>query len=115
MRHRMWLAAALLAVTPVAADQPLTLRLSQPATTAPANLIVQISVATAADNRSLTVSIDSDQYYRSSEVALDGDEARRTHTFEFRNLPSGSYEIRAMLRGSGKKPKAFADGRTVVY
>ena len=48
-------------------------------------------------------------------MSLDGDEARRTHTFEFRNLPSGSYGIRAVLMGRNSKVKALAENRMVVY
>ena len=116
MRGRIWFAALLIAsATPLGADEPLKLRLSQPAAAAPATVIVQVSVVPDADNRALEVLADSDQYYRSSKVSLDGDEARQTHTFEFRNLPSGNYEIRAVLLGSNGKAKAFADSRIVVY
>lgn len=116
MRRRIWLAALLIAsATPLAASEPLTLRLSQPAATAPATVFVQVSVEPHADNRALEVVVDSDQYYRGSKVSLDGDEERRTHTFEFRNLPGGSYGIRAVLMGSTGKAKAFAESRIVVY
>lgn len=116
MRRRIWLAALLIAgATPLAASEPLTLRLSQPAAAAPATVTVQVSVEPHADNRALEVVVDSDQYYRGSKVSLDGDEARRTHTFEFRNLPGGSYGIRAVLMGSTGKAKAFAESRIVMY
>jgi hypothetical protein len=116
MTTRQWLAVALMAtVTPLAAGQPLKLRLSQPASMGPTTLIVQVSVEPDADNRLLAVVVDSGEYYRGSEVALGGNQARRSHTFEFRNLPSGSYNIRVVLFGRGAKPKAVADGRTIVY
>ena len=115
MRTRHWLIAVLISsVTPLAAGEPLKLRLPQPAA-APANVLIQVSVEPNADNRSLQLVIESDRYYRSSDVPIDGDKERRTHAFEFRNLPSGSYEIRAVLIASGGKPRAFADGRTIVY
>ena len=116
MRTRIWLAAVLMsAVTPLAGAEILKLRLSQPVAVAPATVLVQISVEPHADNRSLAVVVDSDQYYRSSEVSLDGDDARRPHVFEFRNLPSGSYEVSAVLLASGGKPRASADARIVVF
>ncbi len=115
MRTHRWLIALVIStVTPLAAGEPLKLRLPQPAA-APANMLIQVSVEPNADNRSLQLVIDSEGYYRSSEVPIEGDKAGRTHTFEFRNLPTGSYEIRAVLVASGGKPRAFADGRTIVY
>jgi hypothetical protein len=33
--------------------------------------------------------------YRSTEVALDGQAEKRLHTVEFKNLPAGTYEVRA--------------------
>ena len=115
MSTRQWCVAVLMFVTPLTASEPLKLRLSQAAAAAPATVLVQVSVEPNADNRTLRVVVDSERYYRSSEVSLDGDAARRTHPFEFRNLPSGSYEVRAVLLASGGKPRAVAEGRVVVY
>lgn len=116
MRTRIWLAAVLMsAVTPLAGGEVLKVRLSPAAAAAPATVLVQISVEPHADNRSLEVVVDSDHYYRSSQVSLDGDDARRTHAFEFRNLPSGSYEVSAVLLTLGGKPRASADARIVVF
>ena len=116
MRTRLWLAALLMSsLTPLVASEPIKLRVSQPATAAPVNVLVQVSVEPNADNRVLRVVIDSDRYYRSSEVGLDGIQSPRTHTFDFRRMPSGSYQIRAVLVGASGKPRAFADGRIDVY
>ena len=41
----------------------------------------------------------SKDFYRSSQIELNGDEAPRTTMFEFRSLPPGTYEVRAVLYG----------------
>jgi hypothetical protein len=35
--------------------------------------------------------------FRSSEVVLNGEDGKRLHTLEFKNLPAGSYTIRAAV------------------
>ena len=37
-----------------------------------------------------------------------GDNAPRTNTFEFRSLPSGTYEVKAILYGADGQPRAQA-------
>ena len=59
-----------------------------------------------ADNRAVAIVAESDDFYRSSEIQLDGDHAPRTSTFEFRSLPSGTYQVKAMLTGAGSEPRA---------
>lgn len=58
---------------------------------------VEITVAVEPDqaNRTLRIEADGDRYFRSSEITLDGSSEKRLHTVEFRNLPAGSYEVRA--------------------
>src|ERR1700674_3591638 len=67
---------------------------------APGHLLVQTAVEPDSANRAIQVIAESPDSYRSSEVQLDGDNAPRPNTFEFKDLPSGSYEIRAMLLAS---------------
>jgi hypothetical protein len=64
---------------------------------APGHLLVQTAVEPDPANRAIQVIAESSDSYRSSEVELDGVAAPRTSTFEFKDLPSGTYEIRAML------------------
>jgi hypothetical protein len=58
---------------------------------------VRITVAVEPDaaNRELRVEADGDQYFRASTMTLAGDGDKRLHTIEFKNLPAGSYMLRA--------------------
>lgn len=78
----------------------LTLRVSPAVSFAPANLVVRATIAADADNRVVEIVAESEDFYRSSEIQLDGDRAPRTSMFEFRSLPPGTYEVKAILRGS---------------
>jgi len=71
----------------------MTVRVTPAVAFAPANLIVRTHIEADADNRAITIVAESNDFYRSSEVQLDGDRAPRTSTFEFRSLPSGTYQI----------------------
>jgi hypothetical protein len=75
---------------------------------APANLIVRAMILQNPDNRAVEVVAESPDFYRSSEVELDGENAPRTNTFEFRSLPSGTYEVKATLIGSDGQARAQA-------
>src|SRR5262245_59280713 len=78
----------------------LTLRVSPAVSFAPANLVVRATIPADADNRAVEIVAESEDFYRSSEIQLDGDRAPRTSLFEFRSLPPGTYEVKAVLRGS---------------
>jgi hypothetical protein len=62
----------------------------------------------------LRVVAESDDFYRASEVELDGDRAARTNVFEFRSLPSGSYEVTAILLGADRRARASVRTRVSV-
>jgi hypothetical protein len=64
---------------------------------APGHLVVETLVEPDPSNKSIQVTAESPDFYRSSEVQLEGGAAPRKNTFEFRNLPIGTYEIRALL------------------
>ena len=40
-------------------------------------------------------------YHRSSEIPLDGKNAQRVNVVELKGLPTGLYEVRAVLVGPG--------------
>lgn len=84
----------------------MTLKVSPSVAFAPANLVVRTRVEADADNRVIAIVAESDDFYRSSEMQLDGDRAPRTSTVEFRSLPPGTYEVRAMLLGQGREQRA---------
>jgi hypothetical protein len=86
----------------VTARQPLTMSVSPIQSFAPTTLTVRVHMEPSADNRILEVVVESDEYYRSSRVPLEGQDAPRTTSLEFRNLPSGTFEVRgALIDGLG--------------
>ncbi len=107
MDARVVLCALLISVAPVRAREPLLVRISPAVCFAPANLIVQATIEADSGNRAVEIVAESPDFYRSSEVQLDGDNAPRTTMFEFRSLPSGTYEVKATLIGANGKPRAY--------
>ena len=90
-----------MAAGPLGAGERLTLRVSPAVSFAPANLVVRATIQADRANRSVEVVAESNDFYRASEIELDGENAPRTNTFEFRSLPSGTYEVRVTVRGGG--------------
>lgn len=84
----------------------LTIRVSPSVAFAPANLAVRATITADADNRAVEIVAESPEFYRSSQMQLDGDRAPRTTLFEFRSLPPGTYEVKAILRGSSGSERA---------
>ncbi|HEX7796951.1 MAG TPA: hypothetical protein VF456_21460 [Vicinamibacterales bacterium] len=64
---------------------------------APAYLRVRMTVEPNAVNRTVVVVAESDGYYRSSEMPLEGERGPRTLFLEFRGVPSGDYQVRAVV------------------
>jgi hypothetical protein len=95
-----------LASTSVRAASPVEVRVSSPFVLEGANVLVTVRIVPDAGNRYLTIQADSLEYYRSSRVQLSGDEAPIIHTLMLRSLPSGSYEIRAILTRTDDVEKA---------
>jgi hypothetical protein len=62
-------------------------------------------VEAAADNRSLQVVAESPTFFRSSETQIDGTNSSPINVFEFRDLPSGTYEVTSTLVGT-RGPRA---------
>ena len=89
----------LLMAVPLGAREPLAIKVSPEVAFAPANLVVRAMIEADHNNRAIEIAAESDDFYRSSAMQLDGDRAPRTRTFEFRSLPSGTYEVRAKLFG----------------
>jgi hypothetical protein len=98
---RRLLLLTILAVTvaPVRAGERVDLHVTPWVAFAPADLRVRAMVAIDKDNRSLEIIAESESFYRSSEVDLAGEFAPRTTTFEFRSLPGGEYNVRAIVKG----------------
>lgn len=70
------------------------------------HLVVEATVEPDSANCAIQVVAESSDWYRSSEVQLHGATAPRRSTFEFKDLPSGYYEIRVVLLGSGGQERA---------
>lgn len=71
---------------------------------------VRATVKTPRDprNRELRVVIEAPDYYASSDVQLDGVDAAATHTFNWKDLPSGAYRVEAILtREDGDRKTAI--------
>jgi hypothetical protein len=116
-RHRQFAAllgiCLLLAASALDGREPLRMRVSPAVAMAPGFLTVRVSVEAAAENRSLQVVAESPDFYRSSQIELDGAQAAPLAVFEFRNLPSGLYQVTGVLVGvSG--PRATAIGLAKV-
>src|SRR5262245_37847418 len=65
----------------------------------PAVLTVRVTVEPSADNRLLQIVAESSSYFRRSEVPIDGDRSAPLNVFEFRNLPTGLYQVTSVLVG----------------
>jgi len=98
----------------VHARDRVTLNVSPVQTFAPANLFIRIGIDPSVENRGIDVEAESESFYRSSFVPLDGDRAPRTTTLEMRSLPSGVYEIRAVLLDDTGRQQAVARREVVV-
>lgn len=66
----------------------------------PATVQITVAVEPSADNRALVIEADGDNYFRSSALVLDGQNEKRLHSVEFKNLPAGSYTLRAQVRST---------------
>src|SRR5579872_1675282 len=87
---------------------PVSVKATPAVAFAPATLVVRAMVAADAHNRAIEVSADSGDFFRSSSIELEGENAPRTNTFEFRSLPPGNYEVRAVLIGDDGRQRALA-------
>jgi hypothetical protein len=89
---------------PVHAGDRVSIRVSPAVGFAPANLLVRATVDVNAENRTLEIIAESPDFYRSSEITLDGDHAAKVTQLQFKSLPRGYYEVRAVLKGvSGRE------------
>ena len=92
---------ALLIFAPqVRGSQRLAVRVSPIVAMAPAFLTIRATVEPSDDNRKLNVVVDSDGYSTSSDIPLEGRSSARLNVIELRDIPSGLYEVRAVLMGS---------------
>jgi hypothetical protein len=100
--HAFAIALLLLIAVSADASEPLSMAVSPAHSFAPTNLTIRVHMEPDARNRAFEVVAESGAYYRSSRIQLDGTEAPATVSFEYRDVPGGTYEVRgALLDGSG--------------
>lgn len=99
------LTTCLFATSTLAGGQKLVMRVSPAVALAPALLTVRTTVEADADNRALEITVDSATFQRTSQIQLDGANAPRFNVFELRDVPTGLYEVRAVLLGT-RGPRA---------
>jgi hypothetical protein len=99
-RTIIWSTALVLVAATVAgsAREVIEIRLRGHYFAEPATVQITVAVEPAANHRALVVEADGEHYFRSSALALEGENEKRLHTVEFKNLPAGSYTLRAQLR-----------------
>lgn len=82
------------------AIEKLSLRVTPNVSSAPSNVIVKATIAKNAANRWLSIEADSGTFYRSSAIQLDGDNAPTVTEIRLSNLPSGEYNVSAVLKNN---------------
>ena len=85
-----------------AAREMLEIRLRGHYYAEPATVHITVAVEPAPDNRALLIEADGERYFRSSAVVLDGEKEKRLHSVEFKNLPAGTYTLRAQVRSAAE-------------
>jgi len=96
----------MLLTLPAGAGEKLTITVSPAVAFAPATLIVRARIDADPDNRAMEIVAESADFYRASEVPLNGDQAPHMNVFEFRSLPSGTYEVKATLLDAKHQARA---------
>jgi len=82
----------------LSADEGISITVRPAVATARGNAQVKVIVARNVLNRALVWEVDGPSYYRSSAMELDGASSPKTYVFLVRDLPAGSFEVRASLR-----------------
>jgi hypothetical protein len=116
LSRRTWFAALLLtAALPLQADQAITMTVSPRQSLAPTNLSVRLRIQPDANNRVLQVVADSGGFYRSSEMSLDGERSARTTVIEFRDVPSGEYEVYGVVLDAAGRERGRVHETAIVF
>ena len=97
MRLVFLLAGIFVLVAPIRGNESLKMSVLPTQSLAPAYLRVRVTVEPNEVNRTVVVAAESADYYRSSEMPLEGDQGPRTLFFEFRGVPSGTYQVRSVV------------------
>jgi hypothetical protein len=95
-----WFTCVLAAAGSLDGGDAMRMQVSPSVARAPALLTVSVTVMSASENRLLQVVAESPTFYRSSEIQVNGERATPLNVFEFRNLPTGLYQITGVLVGA---------------
>ncbi|MGE3958819.1 MAG: hypothetical protein AB7H96_19060 [Vicinamibacterales bacterium] len=114
MNVKVLLPTLLALAIPAHGAERIGIRVSPSVAFAPANLFVRAVVERRPENRSLLIVAESAAFYRSSEVSLDGDRAPRVMLLQFKSVPGGLYDVRAVVRGSAGEELASTEARVQV-
>jgi hypothetical protein len=115
VRFPLMLSALLTSATiPVNGGEPLRISVSPLQSFAPSTVNIRARVVPSDENRALQVVAESSNFYRSSQMTLEGAQAPAMIAFEFRGLPSGDYDISAILTDSSGHQRAIAEQRARV-
>lgn len=94
------LGALMLSAPSLTGTPRIAVRVSPAVAMEPAELTIRTMVEPSDENRKLRVTLDSDTYASSSDIPLEGRNAARLSVIEIRDVPSGLYEVRAVVSGS---------------
>jgi len=100
--------------TPVATNEPLSLKVTPRVTMAGGGVITTVRVLRSPENRVLSISVDGPAYYSSTDVQLDGDQAAQIHSFRWISLPPGQYVVQVLVEGSDRRLLQVSDHFDVV-
>ena len=64
---------------------------------APTDFLVRVIIDRNAANLWIRITAESADYFGSSEGQLDGERSSRLRVVQFREVPAGSYEVRAVV------------------
>jgi hypothetical protein len=82
----------------LSADAAVTITVRPAVALANSTAQIRVLVAPNAKNRQLEWEVDGPTYYRKSSRELGGESAPRTFLFLVRDLPQGSFEVRATVK-----------------
>ena len=98
-RFAVAVAAGVLAGTMhLSADEAISLLVRPAVTTLNDETRLRVLVARNDMNRALVLEVDGPGYYRSSTIEMAGASSPRSYFFTIRDLPAGSFEVRAAVR-----------------
>lgn len=119
MKHRifawLFLGAALVSAGAVCGDaaEVVEIRLRGRYFMEPATVHITVAVEPDEANRVLRIEADGDTVFRASDMSLSGASEKRMHAIEFKNLPAGTYTLRAQVFSS-ERVRGMAEQELVV-